>query len=904
MPASLKLKYIVEGLLLICGLGILQHKESLRLPDVYGAGKPAAKPREAMQWQGKWIWPSTIDLPAHPNQFVQLRRPFVLTDVPAHAQVAVFADSRYRLYINGHLVGRGPAREPVFWGYYDVFDVAKYLKPGRNVIAAEVVWLDAPMGWFGEPPGAPDHGGLLCQLVMGTGADKKVIATDTSWKAHEDASMRWGQPRINGALPEVEVTDGSLADPGWNKPNFDDSQWLPVKITTGGWGETVPPIDPFAHMTQRPMRYPIEMEIAPARIVDAGWTIPGPASSAAEDNATGSHIRPAAAAALRKLGAFITVEPHDSDSSILSHSDALTKIGSNQMAILAPPVHAANTTSYVIFDMGKEVDGYPQMTIDAPAGTLIELAWSEMLTKQGNVDGGHQSGGNYVARYFTRQGLQTWSMWGWHGMRYLEVRMTGNKVPVRFHAGLIFSTANLQRAGSFESSDPLLNKLWQMGAYTFQLCTLDGTMDCPTREQSEFAGDGEVALQVNDVVNDNPDIDRKLLLDAARDQRQDGAIPAVVASGYPEDEVIDSYIFSFVDAAHSYYLKTGDRDLVDTIYPNIVRAMMWFQAFRQKDGMLGQLPYWEFLDWSRPNTDGDSSIMNALYAHALENAADMAGIESDARTAQLFRSEAQQIRQGFNAKFWNDARGLYVDSWKNGRQSVQVSQLANADAVLYGFAPKQAIPSILKKITAEENLKSQRFDAITGRMIRKDDFDPKLYIKQAGTYGTSYLLDALTANGFENEALETIRRNWGPMAAVGNGTMWEQFKQYGGTSCHGWSASPTYVLSRSVLGVIPTATAYSSYTVAPQLGNLTWATGVIPTPKGNVMVSWRLVTRSSGNSSHLELEFKTPFAANVQLVVPKLAGKQATAITLNGQRRSENIHLTTAGDYRVSALFQ
>lgn len=903
MSASLKLRRICESLLLIFGLTIIPQQHYPHLQGVYAAGEEAVKPLEAMDWQGHWIWPSTVDLPAHPNQFVQFRRPFMLADVPTHAQVAVFADSRYQLYVNGNLVGRGPARGPVFWGYYDIFDVAKYLKPGRNVIAAEVVWLDAPMGWFGEPPGAPVHGGFLCQLVMGTGDDKKVIATDTSWKAREDASMRWGQPRINGALPEVEVTDGSLADPGWNKPSFDDSQWLPVKITPGNWGKAVPPMEPFAHMAQRPMRYPIEMEIAPAKIVDAGWTIPGPASSAAEDNATGSNIRPAAAAALRNLGRFITTEPHHSDSLILSESDALTKIGSSHMAVLAPPEHPASTSSYVIFDMGKEVDGYPQITLDAPAGVLIELAWSEMLTQQGNVDGGHQAGGNYVARYFTRQGSQTWSLWGWHGMRYLEVRVTGNKVPVRLHAGLLFSTANLQRAGLFECSDPLLNRLWLMGAYTFQLCALDGIMDCPTREQSEFAGDGRVELEVNDAVNDNPDIDRKVLLDAARDQRQDGAIPAVVASGYAQDEVIDAYVFSFVNMAHSYYLQSGDHELVDAIYPNIVRAMMWFQVFRQKDGMLGQLPYWEFLDWSRPRTDGESSIMNALYAHALEDAADLAISESDARRARLFRSEAQQVRQGFNAKFWNGSRGLYVDCWEDGRQCEEVSQLANADAVLYGFAPKQLIPSILKMISTEKNLKQHRFDPETGKMIRKDDFDPKLYIKQAETYGTSFLLEALTANGFENEALETIRRNWGPMAAVGNGTMWEQFTQNGGTSCHGWSGSPTYVLSRSVLGVTPTASGYASYAVAPQPGDLSWATGVIPTPKGNVKVSWRVATDRGAKSSHLELEFDTPFAADVSLVVPEVAGNQAKRITLNGQPRSEIIHITKAGDYRVSATY-
>ncbi len=852
-------------------------------------------------WQAKWIWPAVSAIPAHPNQFMQFRKSFHLVSVPAGARLAVFADSRYQVYINGHLIGRGPARGPVFWGYYDEFNVAKYLKPGSNVVAAEVRWLDAPMGWFREPPGAQAHGGLLCQLQIENGADKEVIATDTSWKAHEDASMRWGQPRMNGALPEIEVTDGALAEPAWDQSDFDDTHWLPVEIISGQSDQTVLPLDPFAHMERRPMRYPIEIEIAPAKVMDAGWTTSGPAANAEEDNTTGNHIPASATAALSKLGSFISVEPHHSDLSMVGNRDALIHTGAGRMATLAP-THGTGAASYIIFDMGKEVDGYPELTMDAPAGTVVELGWSEMRTKEGNV-AADQPGGNYVARYFTRQGPQTWRLWGWHGMRYLEVRVTGNTTPIHLHVGLIFSTANLQRAGSFESSDPLLNKLWQMGAYTFQLCTFDGTMDCPTREQREWVGDGEVELQVNDAVNNNPDVDRKFLLDAARDQRQDGAIPSVAASGQSEEWVIDDYIFSFVNAAHWYYLETGDGDLMNTIYPNIVRAMMWFQDFRQPDGMLGKLPYWTFLGWARPNKDGESSILNALYAHALENAADIADVEKDSGHAQLFRDDAQQIRRGFNAKFWNPDRRLYVDSWKNGRQSVQVSQLANADAVLYGFAPPQAISTILKAITAEKNLKRQRYDPNTGAVNQKDNFDPSLYIKHTETYGANYLLQALVANGFERQAMDVIRRNWGPMALTGNGTFWEQFTQNAGTSCHAWSASPTYILSRSVLGVMPTAPAYASYTVAPQLGNLTWAKGAIPTPKGNVTVSWRLTPGRDGPSRHLQLELNASFAANIHLVVPRLAGKMAAKVTLNGQRRGENIHLTAAGDYRLTVSF-
>jgi alpha-L-rhamnosidase len=42
-----------------------------------------------------------------------------------------------------------------------------------------------------------------------------------------------------------------------------------------------------------------------------------------------------------------------------------------------------------------------------------------------------------------------------------------------------------------------------------------------------------------------------------------------------------------------------------------------------------------------------------------------------------------------------------------------------------------------------------------------------------------------------------------------------------------------------VLGVRPVTPGYATWTVAPQLGNLRWAQGAVPTPHGPIAVAWR-----------------------------------------------------------------
>ncbi|MFO0431349.1 MAG: alpha-L-rhamnosidase C-terminal domain-containing protein, partial [Hyphomonadaceae bacterium] len=54
--------------------------------------------------------------------------------------------------------------------------------------------------------------------------------------------------------------------------------------------------------------------------------------------------------------------------------------------------------------------------------------------------------------------------------------------------------------------------------------------------------------------------------------------------------------------------------------------------------------------------------------------------------------------------------------------------------------------------------------------------------------------------------------------------------------CHAFSASPTWQLSRRVLGVHPLSPGYGTIGVAPNLANLDHASGIFPTPVGDVHV--------------------------------------------------------------------
>jgi hypothetical protein len=97
------------------------------------------------------------------------------------------------------------------------------------------------------------------------------------------------------------------------------------------------------------------------------------------------------------------------------------------------------------------------------------------------------------------------------------------------------------------------------------------------------------------------------------------------------------------------------------------------------------------------------------------------------------------------------------------------------------------------------------------------------------------------------EALAQIDRVWGAMLDRGYGTFWEEatdaedpFEMYGrpfGRSlCHAWSAGPAALIPEAVFGIRPLGDGWSSFTIAPALGALEWASLVVPAPTGDIVV--------------------------------------------------------------------
>lgn len=104
----------------------------------------AAQPAPALltqKWTARWI--SAPGITGQEYGVYHFRKTFDLAEKPDAFHVAVFADNRYKLYVNGQLASLGPARGDLLHWNYEFVDLSPWLRKGQNTLAA-VVWNGGP----------------------------------------------------------------------------------------------------------------------------------------------------------------------------------------------------------------------------------------------------------------------------------------------------------------------------------------------------------------------------------------------------------------------------------------------------------------------------------------------------------------------------------------------------------------------------------------------------------------------------------------------------------------------------------------------------------------------------------------------------------------------------------------
>lgn len=386
--------------------------------------------------------------------------------------------------------------------------------------------------------------------------------------------------------------------------------------------------------------------------------------------------------------------------------------------------------------------------------------------------------------------------------------------------------------GSFECSDTLINRIWQVGAYTLHLTDREVMIEGIKRDRWMWSGDAIQSYLMNYYV----------FMDAPVVKRTIWALRGKDPVRQHINTILD-YTFYWFNSIYDYYLYTGDSDFVRRIYPRMLSLMRFVEGRLNGRGLVeGKKGDWVFVDWPprKMPKSGELSFQQMVYLRSLQAMSLCADVVGDKVASRRYSDNAQRIQSQLVPLFWDNSRKAFVHNIEHGRRSDAVTRYSNMFAVIYGLVNHDCAQDILHNVLLNDSVMP-----ITTPYMR------------------FYELEALCALGEHRRVLEEMRNYWGGMLREGATTFWETYDpqekypqrlamyghRYGKSLCHAWGASPIYLLGKHFLGVRPVRPGYSDWEAAPCLGGLTWMRGDVPTPDGNIhieMTARAITVRAQG----------------------------------------------------------
>lgn len=288
-------------------------------------------------------------------------------------------------------------------------------------------------------------------------------------------------------------------------------------------------------------------------------------------------------------------------------------------------------------------------------------------------------------------------------------------------------------------------------------------------------------------------------------------------------------------------MYTGDVDYITTYYHTLLRVLDDFYPsttnvttglLTKGIGISGSYGDYAFLPRKGPVT-----YYNALYVLALDNAASMAQYLGHQDDATRWSARARNVSAAMERNFDTSA-GAFYDGTCGDAFCNTHAQDGNSLSIVSGVANSTRAKSILSYLSTNN---SRPY----GNAFYDNDvigpFSQRVY-----AFVSYFEIEARFITGLADSALEEIRRLYGWMSSHDpEVTMWEGIGANGTpyedgftSMAHGWGTGVVPALTNYVLGVTPTGPGFSSWSVKPIPGDVMWAKGVVPTPKGPIRVDW------------------------------------------------------------------
>ena len=426
-----------------------------------------------------------------------------------------------------------------------------------------------------------------------------------------------------------------------------------------------------------------------------------------------------------------------------------------------------------IIDFGQNIAGWISFIPRGNAGDTIRIKYAEKLNADGTIYLDNLRDALSEDIYICNgKETQPWhAAFSYHGFRYAQITGMSNVTADDFTALVV--SDQMQTSGSFECSDPILNKVMKNAWWGVKTNYKGMPVDCPQcNERQPWLGDRTVGSLGESFLFDNERLYSKWMRDICESQREDGVFSDVAPAfwNYYNDDVTWPAALPFT--CDMLYRQFGNKQPIINSYPYIKRWIEHVIGEYTREGVITKDKYG---DWCVPpeNLDmihsqdparkTDGSLISTAYVirclQLLEEFATLQGLDSEAAN---WKSQREEMSKAFNKKFLYIKRGtsvrpghvLYPDSVFYGNNTAT----ANLLPLAFGLVPDDCKDDVVKNIV--ENIIIKNKEHVS-----------------CGVIGISWLMRMLSENGFADVAylLATQKTypSWGYMAENGATTIWE-----------------------------------------------------------------------------------------------------------------------------------
>jgi alpha-L-rhamnosidase len=542
------------------------------------------------------------------------------------------------------------------------------------------------------------------------------------------------------------------------------------------------------------------------------------------------------------------------------------------------------TPGSYVFDLGQNFAGFARLKVRGPAGTKVVLRFAEVLNPDGTIYTANLREARVIDSYVLRgEGEEVWQpRFTFHGFRYVEVRGYPGKPDKDAITGVAINSA-IPLTGSFECSNPMVNRLYQNTVWTQRANYISVPTDCPQRdERLGWTGDAEVFVRAATYNADVAAFYTKWLVDLEDAQGPEGDFPNVAPRVVATDPGSPAWGDAGTICPWTIAQVYNDRRLLAKHYDAMGR---WVEYCRKNSTDLLR-PAAGYGDWLSIKADTPLDVVaTAFFAYSTHLTAEAARMLGKKEDAQRYDTLFDAIKAAFNKAY------VAADGRIKGN-----TQTCYVMALWFDLLPAEKRAVAIKYLV--------------------DDIMSRNTHLSTGFVGTSVLMPTLSATGNTPLAYKLLLNetfpSWGFSIKHGATSIWERwdgwtpekgFQDPGMNSFAHYSfGAVARWMFQTVAGIDMAEPGFQKLRIRPQPAEgLTWVKAGYNSIHGQITTYWRI----EGNQWILSVTIPANTTATVYLPTADAqrvseGGKpvaESAGAKFIGREGNESLFAIGAGEY-------